>query len=161
MELSLSPTGVWLVTRCIDTIGPGKLYAPANMRCAQENDGYRRLLEYWANERYTLRYTGGMVPDICQLLVKGKGVFASPISSAAPAKLRLLYEALPMAFLVEKAGGASTDGDLESILDRVVYSCDERTPICVGSVDDVTRFRKFCPRRKPKLKSPSLVSSPR
>lgn len=145
-ELTLSLDGKWRVTRRIDGIKPGKLYAPANMRCAQDNRGYQRLLDFWAKERYTLRYTGGMVPDICQLLVKGKGVFASPVSKNAPAKLRLLYEALPMAFLVERAGGGSTDGTLKSILERVVYGCDDRTPICVGSRDEVDRFIEHCPR---------------
>lgn len=145
-ELTLSLDGKWRVTRRIEGISAGKLYAPANMRCAQDNAGYQRLLDLWAQERYTLRYTGGMVPDICQLLVKGKGVFASPVSPKAPAKLRLLYEALPMAFLVEKAGGASTDGSLDSILKSVVFCCDDRTPICVGSSKDVQRFREHCPR---------------
>lgn len=146
VELTLSVEGKWRVTRSVAGIRSGKLYAPANMRSAQDNAGYQRLLDLWAKERYTLRYTGGMVPDICQLLVKGKGVFASPVSPSAPAKLRLLYEALPMAFLVEKAGGASTDGSLDSMLQCVVFGCDDRTPICVGSAEDVRRFREHCPR---------------
>lgn len=72
------------------------------------------------------------------------GVFTSPVSAAAPAKLRLLYEALPMAFIIEKAGGASSDGQA-SILDRIVRSCEERTPICVGSSEEVSRYRELCP----------------
>jgi sedoheptulose-bisphosphatase len=145
VELTLAPDAHWHVTRRVGSIQPGKLFAPANLRAAQDNPGYQRLLDAWIKEQYTLRYTGGMVPDVCQLLVKGKGVFASPVSAAAPAKLRLLYEALPMAFLVEKAGGASTDGGPGSILDRVVLACDERTPVCVGSADEVARFAKHCP----------------
>jgi hypothetical protein len=43
-------------------------------------------------DRYSLRYSGGMVPDVNQLLVKGRGVFVHPSSVKAPAKLRLLYE---------------------------------------------------------------------
>lgn len=134
----------WFATRCISEIKPGKLFAPANMRAAQDHPGYAKLLDTYMGSRYTLRYTGGMVPDVTQLLVKGKGVFASPASSAAPAKLRLLYEALPMAFLIENGGGKSSDGS-RSILDRVVKACDERTPICLGSSDEVARYEKHCP----------------
>jgi sedoheptulose-bisphosphatase len=135
----------WQVLRRISEIGPGKLFAPANMRAAQDHPGYKNLLEFYMSTGYTLRYTGGMVPDVVQLLVKGKGVFSSPASPAAPAKLRLLYEALPMAFLVEHAGGASTDGT-NNMLDRVVGACDERTPICVGSQDEVSRYIAYCQR---------------
>jgi sedoheptulose-bisphosphatase len=135
----------WRVLRRISEIGEGKLFAPANMRAAQDHAGYKNLLEYYMSTGYTLRYTGGMVPDVIQLLVKGKGVFSSPSSAAAPAKLRLLYEAMPMAFLVEHAGGSSTDGAM-NVLDRVVGACDERTPICLGSQDEVTRYIEYCQR---------------
>ena len=57
-------------------------------------------------QRYTLRYTGGMVPDVYHILIKGKGVFSNVSSATAKAKLRLLYECAPIALLVEAAGGA-------------------------------------------------------
>ena len=41
---------------------------------------YRELVDYWMNERYTLRYTGGLVPDVCQQFTKKMGVFANPTS---------------------------------------------------------------------------------
>lgn len=134
----------WRVTRCISEIVPGKLFAPANMRAAQDHPGYAKLLSHYMSLRYTLRYTGGMVPDVTQLIVKGKGIFTSPASENAPAKLRLLYEALPMALLIESCGGKSSDGS-RSILDRQVVSCDERTPVCLGSPDEVIRYEKHCP----------------
>jgi sedoheptulose-bisphosphatase len=149
LELSCASGGVgasertWQVLRRIQEIGPGKLFAPANVRAARDNAGYKRLLDFYITEGYTLRYTGGMVPDVIQILVKGRGVFTSPSSPAAPAKLRLLYEALPMAFLVEHAGGASTDGTT-SVLDRVVRTCDERIPICLGSKGEVNRYIEYC-----------------
>merc|ERR1719258_621613 len=55
--------------------------------------------------KYTLRYSGGLVPDICQQFTKGMGVFANPTSDKSPAKLRLAFEAAPFGLLVEKAGG--------------------------------------------------------
>lgn len=49
---------------------------------------------------YTLRYTGGMVPDIYQIFIKGEGIFTTVGSKSHPAKLRVLYEVAPMSFLV-------------------------------------------------------------
>ena len=60
-----------------------------------------------------------MVPDVHHMLSKGGGLFLSPGSAAAPPKLRLLFEACPMAFVVEAAGGASSDADgAQSLLVR-------------------------------------------
>lgn len=59
-----------------------------------------------ALRRYTLRYTGGMVPDVYHILIKSKGVFTNVCSQNAKAKLRLVYECAPIALLVEAAGGA-------------------------------------------------------
>jgi sedoheptulose-bisphosphatase len=146
---STVPSTLWHVTRRVAQIVSGgklKLFSPANIRATQDNPGYAHLINWYMTNRYTLRYTGGMVPDVCQLLVKGVGVYTSPVSDAAPAKLRLLYEALPMAFLVECAGGASSDGR-GSLLERTVLSCHERTPVCLGSADEVARFAKHCPLR--------------
>lgn len=66
----------------------------------------------FVNNRYTLRYTGGMVPDVYHILVKNKGVFSNVASTAAKAKLRLLYECAPIALLVEAAGGARCGGEI-------------------------------------------------
>lgn len=121
---------------------PGKLFAPANLRACVDNKGYGRLVSYYMDNRYTLRYTGGMVPDVTQLLIKGYGVFASPVSENAPAKLRLLYEGIPMALLIENAGGASSDGT-KSLLNVAAEEYEQRTPVCLGSCDEVKRFEQF------------------
>lgn len=133
----------WRVTGCMKEMRDVKLFAPANLRCTQDNEGYERLIQYYMKEKYTLRYTGGMVPDVTQLLVKGGGVFTSPVSKHAPAKLRLLYEALPVAFVIEKAGGRTSDGGA-SLLRRRVQTCDERTAVCFGSEQEVIRFEQYC-----------------
>jgi fructose-1,6-bisphosphatase len=63
-------------------------------------------------EQYTLRYSGGMVPDVNHILKKGSGVFMYPGMPSAPlGKLRLLYECGPLAYLIEQAGGASSNGE--------------------------------------------------
>ncbi len=104
---------------------------------------YAKLVNYWIDNQYTLRYTGGMVPDVFQIIVKEKGVFSNVISPTTKAKLRLLFEVAPLALLVEKAGGASScDGKCVSGLDVVVDQHDQRTQICYGSVGEVKRFEE-------------------
>lgn len=63
-------------------------------------------LAFETHGRYTLRYTGGMVPDVYHILIKSKGIFTNVSSPSAKAKLRLLYECAPMALLIEAAGGS-------------------------------------------------------
>lgn len=67
-----------------------------------DNPGYAELFNYWNTNTYQLRYTGGMVPDVNQLMVKGKGVFVNVASKSTKSKLRMLYEVAPMGFLIEK-----------------------------------------------------------
>eukprot|EP01135_Chromosphaera_perkinsii_P002933 Nk52_evm44s230 gene=Nk52_evmTU44s230 len=133
--------GKWIVAAENMQINEGKIFAPANLRSAADIDGYHRLVRFWMDNKYTLRYSGGMVPDINHIFAKGKGVFASPASDNAPAKLRLLYEVAPIAFMVEVANGASSDGE-GTILDKVVTQCDVRTPVCLGSKQEVARFEE-------------------
>lgn len=116
------------------------IFAPGNLRATADNLGYRKLIDHYINERYHLRYSGGMVPDVLQLVVKGRGIFLNPDGgAAAPARIRLLYEAAPAAFIVEKAGGASSDGE-RSLLDIVIEDTDQRTQVAVGSKLEVARF---------------------
>lgn len=123
--------------------GIGKLFAPANLRATADLPGYQQLVAWYMQQRYTLRYTGAMVPDVTQLLVKRHGVFVSPVSPSARAKLRLVYEAIPMAVLVEAAGGRSSDG-AGPVTARTVQGCEERTGVCVGSAAEVERFERMC-----------------
>jgi fructose-1,6-bisphosphatase I len=82
------------------------------------------------------RYIGSLVADFHRNLISG-GVFLYPAGSNYPeGKLRLLYEAAPLAFVVEQAGGKATDG-CRSILDIVPESLHQHTPLVIGSKDDV------------------------
>jgi fructose-1,6-bisphosphatase I len=91
---------------------------------------------------YGSRYVGSMVADAHRTLVKG-GLFAYPADTKSPnGKLRLLYEANPMAFLFEQAGGAATDGK-DRILDLMPTELHQRTPVVLGSKEDVAAFRQF------------------
>lgn len=91
---------------------------------------------------YGTRYVGSLVADAHRTLMKG-GIFAYPADSKSTSgKLRLLYEANPMAFLFEQAGGLATSGT-ERILDIMPTSLHQRTPLILGSKDDVEAFQQF------------------
>ncbi|CAM9669112.1 unnamed protein product [Discosporangium mesarthrocarpum] len=103
-----SETRKWTVSREKFCIAPaGKVFAPGNLRATSDQPQYKNLFDYWVDNRYTLRYTGGMVPDVYHILIKGKGIFSNVASRSAQAKLRLLYECAPIALIIEAAGGAT------------------------------------------------------
>jgi sedoheptulose-bisphosphatase len=134
--------GQWIHTNVFSVVNEGKLFAPGNMRAAQDNPGYQALLTHYFDEKYQLRYTGGMVPDVNQILVKGKGVFCNPASKSAKAKLRVLYEVLPIAYVMEKGGAMSSNGS-GSCLDIKVGACEDRSQVCYGSAGEVSRFEEM------------------
>lgn len=85
---------------------------------------------------YSARYIGSMVADVHRTLLYG-GIFGYPDDKKSKnGKLRLLYEAFPMAFLTEQAGGVATTGT-QRILDVQPKSIHERCPVFLGSKDDV------------------------
>ncbi len=91
---------------------------------------------------YGARYVGSLVADAHRTLMKG-GIFAYPSDTKSKSgKLRLLYEANPMAYLFEQAGGAATNGT-DRILDILPTEVHQRTPLVLGSKDDVEAFRAF------------------
>ena len=90
---------------------------------------------------YASRYIGSMVADFHRTLLKG-GVFLYPPTTEQPdGKLRLLYEANPVAFLAEQAGGRAFDGR-GNILDIVPESIHQRTPLVVGSQVEMLDFER-------------------
>ena len=85
---------------------------------------------------YSARYIGSMVADVHRTLLYG-GVYGYPADAKnAHGKLRLLYEAAPMSFIVEQAGGRSTTG-AEPIMAIVPDHVHQRVPVFLGSRDDV------------------------
>merc|ERR1719215_583102 len=142
------PDGTWEPCICsrtdIKIAEDCKIFAPANLRAAQDVDGYLKLVEYYMTNRYTLRYSGGLVPDIYQQFTKNQGVFSNPTSPSSPAKLRLAFEAAPFGMLVEKSGGKTSDGvSGGSILDVQINAVDQRTALCIGSSNEVDRFNSM------------------
>jgi len=91
---------------------------------------------------YSARYIGSMVADVHRTLLYG-GIFGYPDDKKSKkGKLRLLYEAFPMAYLIEQAGGLATTGT-KRILDIQPTQIHERTPIFLGSKEDVQDLMKF------------------
>ncbi len=88
---------------------------------------------------YASRYIGSMVADFHRTLLRG-GVFLYPPTADNPAgKLRLLYEANPIAFIAEQAGGVAIDGR-RRMLDVVPESIHQRTPLVVGGQMEMEHF---------------------
>ncbi|CAJ1966472.1 unnamed protein product [Cylindrotheca closterium] len=135
----------WICSRHAIRIKPtSKIFSPANLRASQELTGYRNLVDHYMVNRYTLRYTGGLVPDVYQQFTKRQGVFCNPTSEKSPAKLRLAFEAAPFGLLVEKSGGKTSDGITGgSILDVQINAVDQRTALCLGSTNEVDRFNEM------------------
>ena len=83
-----------------------------------------------------------MVGDIHRILIQG-GVFLYPGTEQKPeGKLRLLYESAPLAFLIEQAGGRATTG-IQEIMDVVPEKLHQRTPLIIGSKEDVALVESF------------------
>jgi len=105
---------------------------------------YLRSIKYPTPPKtpYSARYIGSMVADVHRTLLYG-GIFGYPDDKKSKnGKLRLLYEAFPMAFLTEQAGGIATTGT-KRILDIIPKNIHDRCPVFLGSRDDVQDLMKF------------------
>jgi fructose-1,6-bisphosphatase I len=92
-------------------------------------------------QEYGSRYIGSLVADFHRTLLKG-GVFLYPPTKKAPrGKLRLLYEAYPLAMVAEQAGGAAVDGEMR-LLEVRAAGIHDRTPLVIGSRIEVEALRK-------------------
>ena len=129
--------GAWQHMHQMPHVQEKKIFAPGNLRAAKEDAVYAQLIQQWQDDGYTLRYSGGMVPDVHHILSKSGGVFSYP----HPAKLRLLYEVAPMSYVVEAAGGASLAAG-GSALHMPITSLDERTDITLGSKEEVKKVQQ-------------------
>jgi len=93
---------------------------------------------------YNMRWVASMVADVHRIMTRG-GIFMYPADQrepGKPGKLRLLYEANPMSFLVEQAGGAATNG-LQRILDVQPAALHERVAVFLGSKEEVERVTAY------------------
>lgn len=123
----------------------GKIYSINEGNIHQWDAGTRRYVDHVKEDKksdsrpYSLRYIGSLVADFHRNLLKG-GIFLYP---GPKGKLRLLYEASPLAMVVEQAGGAASTG-AQRILDIQPSSLHQRVPLIIGSKEDVRLYEKFC-----------------
>jgi fructose-1,6-bisphosphatase I len=121
----------------------GAVYSVNEGNFWQWEESIREYIRYvHRTEGYSARYSGAMVSDIHRILVQG-GVFLYPGTIQKPeGKLRLLYESAPLAYVIEQAGGRATTG-LVDILDLVPKKLHQRTPLIIGSKQDVAKVESF------------------
>src|SRR5206468_9625070 len=123
----------------------GSIYSVNEANADSFPEPYRRFLAKLRSGEvgrpYSSRYIGSLVPDFHRTLLKG-GIFLYPPTSDHPSgKLRLLYEANPIAFIAEQAGGVASDGR-RRILDIQPESIHQRTPLIVGSQVEMVEFAR-------------------
>jgi fructose-1,6-bisphosphatase I len=126
----------------------GKIYSVNEGNYHRWSEGMKKYIQYLCEEDkatdrpYSARYVGSLVGDIQRTLLYG-GIFMYPGDTKNPkGKLRLMYEGNPMAFLIEQAGGRATDG-FKRVLDIQPRSLHERTPLFLGSQEDVLTAEQF------------------
>ena len=131
----------------------GKIYSANEGNAGKWSSGTRQFLDYVktsdkpTGRPYSARYSGCLVADVHRILLGG-GVFLYPGEVAKPdGKLRLLYEANPLAMVVEQAGGRATTGTMR-ILDVEPKTLHQRTPLVIGSPEEVALAEAFIQGRR-------------
>jgi fructose-1,6-bisphosphatase I len=126
----------------------GKIYSTNQGNAPQWAPGLREYFnkithgEGESKTKYSLRYIGSMVGDMHRTLLYG-GLFLYPADEKNKSgKLRLLYEANPMAMLAEQAGGKASTGN-QRVMDLQPTKLHERCPIFIGSAEDVDECVKY------------------
>jgi fructose-1,6-bisphosphatase I len=124
----------------------GKIYSINEGNSGHWENGVRGYVDHLKSNGdgrpYSARYVGSLVADFHRNLLYG-GVFLYPSDTKNKrGKLRLLYEAAPLAFIAEQAGGAASDG-YQRIMDVVPEKLHQRTPLVIGSADDVREAEAY------------------
>ncbi len=146
--LNTQNQGFYLSHPDIKVPASGKIYSMNQGNIAKFDEGVQNFVAYCSavdketSRPYSLRYIGSMVGDVHRTLIKG-GIFIYPANKGeTKGKLRLLYECIPMAYVVEQAGGNATDGK-GRILDVQPVELHERSAIFIGSKNLVDKAQEF------------------
>jgi len=139
-EFLLTTEGFVLIRRNVKLPKKGKLYSVGGLRKDWIPE-IKEFVEEVEKKGYKLRYGGSFVGDSNQILHYG-GIFAYPSLIGKPeGKLRLIFESNPIAFIIEQAGGRSSNGK-KSILDIEYTSLQQRTPTYVGNKGLIEELEK-------------------
>jgi len=121
----------------------GKIQAPGG---TQKNwlPHHKKMVDDIFQQGYRLRYSGGMVPDLHQILLKGGGLFSYPATTDKPkGKLRILFEVLPFALVFEKAGGYGVDDKSQRLLNIEPQHLHDTSPCFFGSKYEISLLKKY------------------
>ncbi len=119
----------------------GKLNAPGSTQNCWA-PYHKKLIDDIFKDGYRLRYSGGMVPDLHQILLKGGGLFSYPGTIDRPkGKLRQLFEVFPFAHVYENAGGQAIDGK-QRILEIPTEHIHDTSPCFFGSNNEINRVKE-------------------
>jgi fructose-1,6-bisphosphatase I len=118
----------------------GKLNAPGG---TQQNwlAHHKAFVDGLFADGYRLRYSGGMVPDLHQILLKGGGIFSYPATSDVPnGKLRQLFEVMPFALIYEQAGGKAINDKSQRLLELIPTHPHDTSPCFFGSEYEINKL---------------------
>ena len=122
-------------------IPDGKTYSPGGIR-KDWLPRHRKFIEKLESEGYKLRFSGCSAVDAHQILHKG-GIFCYPALKEKPeGKLRLLFEAVPMGYIIQQAGGRISDGSSD-ILEKLPDRVDIRVPLYIGGTDEIEHLESM------------------
>ena len=125
----------------------GKIYSINEGSYHSFQPEVKAYVEKCKDRGYSARYIGSLVADFHRNLLKG-GIYIYPATANSPnGKLRLMYEANPLAFIAEQAGGKATDGE-ERLMEKIPTSLHERTPLIMGSSKEVDKVTSFISSKK-------------
>ena len=141
--------GEFLLSHAAITIpAHGKVYAANEGNTLKWSEGMKKYFDYlkvrdkMTGRPYSTRYSGCLVADIHRILLEG-GIYLYPGELDRPeGKIRLLYEANPLAMVVEQAGGRASTGTMR-ILDVEAKTLHQRVPLIIGSRDDVSKAEEY------------------
>jgi sedoheptulose-bisphosphatase len=126
----------WIVSNPKIELGPQAKLFSISCKGSFDNPALWKVYEQYICAGFSLRYSGCAALDINQLFVKKQGVFVMLNTIAHPSRLSLLYEICPLGFLIEKAGGAASDG-IQAVLDIKIDGFKQKVNFIAGSKEDV------------------------
>ncbi len=140
VKLYLLQAGEFEYVKEIHLKEKGNLNAPGGTQQNWE-PYHKEMVDGLFQEGYRLRYSGGMVPDLHQILLKGGGLFSYPGTSDRPeGKLRQVFEVFPFAMIFEYAGGGAIDGK-ERVLGQIPRHVHDTSPCFFGSNYEIQKVK--------------------